>query len=182
MRVLALRWSLSLTFAGVILGVILGGPAAYGALRDEFAPPPAPLPGHGAIAELTMTGSVTRNFRGGGRDGAISVVGLSFGLSQPVETHSGSVTGKIVCSAVDFRKPTDAATPALFTALATNEVITSARFRERGLTITLSNAVLASVRHVAAGTSGAYEDVALVPHGIEVVWDATGHTAVHRCS
>lgn len=177
MRFSALRWVLLLAF----VGAVLGAPAAYGALRDEFAPPPPPLAGHGAIGELTMTGSVTGNFTGGGRNGAISVVGLSFGMSQPIDTHIGTPTGKTVCSGVELRKPTDAATPALFASLATNETITSARFRERGLTITLSHALLTSVRHVVAGTTGAYEDVTLVPRQIEITWDATGHTAVHHC-
>lgn len=177
MRVSALRWTLLLAF----VGAILGGPAAYGALRDEFAPPAAPLPGHAAIAELTMTGQRTGNFTGGGPRGAINVVGLSFGLSQSLNASNGLLSGKSACSGIDFRKPTDPSTPALFASQATNETITSARFRERGLTITLTHSVLASVRHVAAGTTGAYEDVALFPHEIEVTWDATGHTAVHRC-
>ena len=177
MRISALRWSLLLA----VVGVILGGPAAFGALRDECAQPAPPLPGHGAIAELTMTGPRTGSFRGGGPNGAINVVGLSFGLSQPVDARNGLVSGKIGCNGVDFRKPTDEATPALFASLATNEVITSARFRERGLMITLTNAGLGSVRHVVAGTTGAYEDVTLFPHEIEVTWDATARTAVHRC-
>ncbi len=177
MRVPALRWTLLLAF----VAVILGGPAAYGALRDEFSPPAAPLPGHAAIAELTMTGQRTGNFIGGGPSGAINVVGLSFGLSQSVNASNGLLSGKSACSGIDFRKPTDASTPALFAAQATNENITSARFRERGLTITLPNAAIASIRHVVAGTTGAYEDVTLFAHQIEVTWDATGHTAVHRC-
>ncbi|MBV9607377.1 MAG: type VI secretion system tube protein Hcp [Solirubrobacterales bacterium] len=177
MRISALRWTLLLAF----VGVILGGPAAYGALRDEFAPPAAPLPGHAAIAELTMTGRVSGAFRGGGPNGAINVVGLSLGFSQGVDVHSGLVNGKPACSGVEFRKPTDASTPSLFASLATNETIANATFRERGLTITLTNAALSSVRHVVAGTTGAYEDVTLLPLQIEVTWDATGRTAVHRC-
>lgn len=179
MRVLALRWTLLLA----VVGVILGAPAAYGALRDEFAAPAPPLPGHtAAIGELTMTGRLTGSFRGGGANGAIEVVATSFGLSQSVDTHTGVLTGKTVCSGVEFRKPTDSATPALFASLATNETITSARFRERGLTITLTDAVLSSVRHVVAGSTGAYEDVTFVPHEIEVTWDATRHSASHRCT
>jgi type VI protein secretion system component Hcp len=177
MRVLALRW----TLLPAVVGVVLGAPAAYGALREEFAPPAAPLPGHGAIAELTMTGRVTGNFRGGGPNEAINVVGLSFGLSQAVSPHVGVLSGKTACSGVDFRKPTDASTPALFASLATNEIITSARFRERGLTITLTDAALASVRHVIGATTGSYEDVTLFPRDIEVTWDATGRSALHRC-
>lgn len=177
MRVPALRWTLLLAF----VGVILGGPAAYGALRDEFAPPAAPLPGHAAIAELTMIGRATGNFTGGGPNGAVNVVGLSFGLSRSQDVESGLLGSKALCSGVEFRKPTDAATPALFASLARNEVIARATFRERGLTITLTDAALTSVRHVVAGTTGAYEDVTLFAHQIEFTWDATGHTAVHRC-
>jgi type VI protein secretion system component Hcp len=177
MRVSALRWTLLVA----VVGLILGGPAAYGALRDEFAPPAAPLPGHAAIAELAMTGKVSGSFRGGGPNGAINVVGFSFGLSQSLAAHTGFLNGRAACSGVDFRKPTDAATPALFASLATNEVIAHATFRERGLTITLTDAGLASVRHVVAGTTGAYEDVTLFPREIAFTWEATGHTAVHRC-
>jgi type VI protein secretion system component Hcp len=177
MRVPALRWTLLLAF----VGVILGGPAAYGALRDEFAPPATPLPGHAAIAELTMIGKVTGIFRGGGPNDAINVVGLSFELNQRVDPHTLHLNGRSDCGGVDFRKPSDAATPALFTSLSTNEVISSARFRERGLTITLTDAVFASVRHVAAGTTGAYEDVTLVPRQIDFTWDATGRTSTHHC-
>lgn len=177
MRVSVLRWIL----LPAVVGIILGAPAASGALHDEFAPPAAPLPGHAAIAELAMTGRVTGNFRGGGPNGAINVVGLSFGLSESLDARSGSVSGRPICSGVDFRKPTDAATPALFASLATSEIISRATFRERGLTITLTDAALSSIRHVVAGTTGAYEDVTLFPREIEFTWDATGHTAVHRC-
>jgi hypothetical protein len=55
-------------------------------------------------------------------------------------------------------------------------------FREHALTITPTDAGLASVRHVVAGTTGTYEDVTLVPSEIEFSWHATGHTAVHRCA
>jgi type VI protein secretion system component Hcp len=177
MRASALRWTLMLAF----VAVILGGPAAFGALRGEFAPPAAPLPGHGAVAELTMTGKVTGNFRGAGVNGAINVVGLSFELSAVTDAHSHLRTGRSVCDGVDFRKPTDAATPALFGSLSKNETITRAVFREHALTITLIDAVLHSVRHVVAGTTGAYEDVTLLPSEIEFTWTATGQTAVHRC-
>jgi hypothetical protein len=46
MRVSALRWTLL-----AVVGVILGGSAAFGASRGEFARLAPPLPGHGAIAE-----------------------------------------------------------------------------------------------------------------------------------
>lgn len=178
MRVSALRW----TLLPAVVGVVLGAPAAYGALRDEFAAPAPPLPGHTAvIGELTMTGKVQGRFRGGAANGAINVLGTSLGLSQSVDTHHGFLTGKTVCSGVEFRKPTDSATPALFASLATNETITTARFSERGLTITLTDAVLSSVRHVVAGSTGAYEDVTFVPRGIEITWDANGHSASHQC-
>lgn len=128
-----------------------------------------------------MIGKATGNFTGRGPNGAVNVVGLSVGLGRSHEAQSGILGTKAFCTGVEFRKPTDAATTALFASLARNEAIARAMFCERGLTITLTDPALTSVRHVVAATTGAYEDVTLFAHEIEFTWDATGHTAVHRC-
>lgn len=72
------------------------------------------------------------------------------------------------------------ATSELFGWLSMNETIARAVFRDHR--VTLTDAALHSIRHVAAGTTGAYEDVTLVPGEIEFVWHATGRTVVHRCA
>ena len=107
---------------------------------------------------------------------------LGFDLSAVTDPHRHLRTGRSVCDGVDFRKPTDAATPALFGSLSKNGTIARAVFREHALTITLTDAVLHSVRHLVAGTTGAYEDVTLVPSEIEFAWTVTGQTAGHRCA
>jgi hypothetical protein len=127
-----------------------------------------------------MTGRVTENFRGGGPNGAIIVEGVSFALSRPLELHSRLLQATSVCDGVDLRKPTDAATRALLESPLRSETIGRAKFRERGLTITPTDLTLASVRHVGAGTTGAYEAVPVAPSQVEFTCDATGDTAVHR--
>jgi type VI protein secretion system component Hcp len=179
MRALHLRWILPLA----ALAIVVGASVASGALRDNFTKPVTPLPGHGAVAHLTLTGSRQGELRGGGANGAINVVALDFILKRAFDAHTQLPTaGRPLCRGVSFRKPTDASTPALVQAESTNEVITRAVFRENGLTISLTNAVVAAVHHLAAAQSGQYEDVVLAPSRIEFEWTANGATAVHDCS
>ena len=177
MRVPRLRWVLLLS----AIALVAGASAAFGALSDTFSKAPPPLPGHRPVAQLTMTGRTTGAFTGSGPGGTIDVVGLDFQLMSLTDVHTGLPLGKTVCERFNFRKPTDSSTPLLYQAASANEVITRAVFQETGLMITLTNAVIGSVHHVDAGTTGQYEDVALAPQTIEFTWTRTGRTATHEC-
>ena len=178
MRALHLRWILPLA----AIAIVAGASVTFGAFRDNFTKPVPPLPGHGAVAHLTLTGRHQGEIKGGGANGAINVVGLDFLLKRGFDARTQLPIGKALCRGVSFRKPTDSSTPALFEAFSRNEVISQAVFRENGLTITLTNAAVASVHHLAAAQSGHFEDVVLAPNRIEFAWDATGETTVHECS
>jgi len=178
MRALHLRWILPLA----AIAIVAGASVASGAFRDNFTKPVPPLPGHGAVAHLTLTGRHQGQIRGGGANGAINVVGLDFLVKRGFDAGTQLPIGKALCRGVSFRKPTDSSTPALFEAFSRNEVITQAVFRENGLTITLTSAAVGSVHHLAAAQSGHFEDVVLAPSRIEFAWDATGETTVHECS
>jgi type VI secretion system Hcp family effector len=179
MPALHLRWILPLA----AIAIVVSASVALGAFRDNFTKPAPPLPGHGAVAHLTLTGARQGELRGGGANGAINVVGLDFVLKRPFDAGTQLPTaGKAMCRGVSFRKPTDASTPALYQAESTNEVMSRAVFREAGLTISLTNAAVASVHHLAAAQSGHFEDVVLAPRRIEFEWTANGATSVHDCS
>lgn len=178
MRAPRLRWVLLLC----AVALVVGASAAFGALSDTFSKPPPPLPAHRAVAQLMMTGQSTGNFAGSGPSRTIDVVALDFELMRQNDSHTGLPTLPPVCGRVNFRKPTDQSTPLLFLAADRGENITRAIFRENGLEIMLTNAVIASVHHVAAGTTGQYEDVALAPERITTTWTATGITTTQDCS
>ena len=116
MRVLHLRWSVPLAATVIIVGASV----AFGAFRDNFTKPAAPVPGRPAVAQLTMTG-------GGFQEDTIDVLGLDFKLKREFGTGQGAA----LCRGVRFRKPTDRWTPALFEAISANAVI-GRRFSARG--------------------------------------------------
>jgi type VI protein secretion system component Hcp len=179
MGILHLRWSLALA----VVVIVVGGSVAFAAFRDNFDRPAAPIATSGAVAQLTLTGRTSGHIRGGEANGTIRVVGLDFILKHAsFDAQTQLPTGKELCRGVSFRKPTDASTPLLFQAEARNEVMTQAVFRENGLTITLTDSLLAEVHHLATGHTGQYEDVVLAPSTIEFEWTQGGIAASHDCS
>lgn len=188
---LRVRWMGQL----VAVALVAGAATAVAQLSDNFTNPPAPVPGHGLTTFLTMTGQKTGAFTGGvtqkGHEGAIAVLALQGGLRVPV-SNTGVPSGRAACNGIDFRKPTDQATPLLFTAAADNETITSATFSEfqasangteaLTLQIRLTNAHITSIHHVNSTTTGAYEDVTLAPTTVAYTWKPTGTASKYGCS
>jgi type VI secretion system secreted protein Hcp len=185
-------WSVPLA----AIAIVVGAAAAFGALGDSYTPPTAPVPGKGLSTFLAMKGQKTGIFNGGttqkGREGQIQVIALDFGLKSPHDPVSGLPTGKTVCEAVNFRKPTDQSTPLLLNAISTNENITSAVFNEfrtttqgseqQFFTVELTNSSLAAVHAVTATTTGAYDDVTLIPQRVKVTWKPGGVIATYDCT
>ena len=175
--------------------IVIGASVASGALDGNFTNREAPVPGQGTLGYLKMTGATTGTFVGDvntrGHAGAIGVLALDLGLTRPVD-EGGRVLGRERCDAVSFRKRTDRSTPQLFHAEATNETITSAVFDQVSpgtpnapsatvLTVDLTNAVISSIHHVDATTTGAYEDVTLIPQKMTVTWTAGGIASSVEC-
>jgi type VI secretion system secreted protein Hcp len=126
-----------------------------------------------------ITGSVTMK----GREGAIPVTAFSYGVISPRDAASGLPSGKREHRPVVVASPTGPQTPKLFTALVTNENLTSVELdvyepnrtgiESLALTIKLTNASLAEL-DLGEQLSGAVE--ALSDHysftfqKIEVAW------------
>ncbi len=116
--------------------------------------------------------------------GTLAGIGFSYEVSSPRDAASGQATGKRQHGAVTFTKEWGAASPQLFTALVTSEVITSALFEfvrtnDVGVehvfhTIGLTDAAVTGIhQYVAAQDDGELdqaelEDVALTFRGIEI--------------
>lgn len=94
---------------------------------------------------------------GGSHASSFNIIGFSFGYQTPATTGSGLPSGKRQHGTVTITKEVDSASPSLFQALVSNEVITSAKIvlREAGgggsETITLTNAVLSGLQRATAG-------------------------------
>jgi type VI secretion system Hcp family effector len=190
MRRLRVRWIGQL----VAVALVAGAATAVAQLSDNFTNPPAPVPGHGQTTYLTMKGAKTGTFTGGvtlrTHVGAIAVLALQGGLASPVSA-SGLPTGRAACTGIDFRKPTDRATPLLIAAAANDETITTATFSEYQtspsgvesltLQIKLTNAIITSVHHVDSTTTGPYDDVTLVPSVVSYLWKPTNTVAQYSC-
>ncbi len=116
--------------------------------------------------------------------GKLAGIGFSYEVTSPRDAASGQATGKRQHGAITFTKEWGAASPQLFTALVTNEVITSALFEfvranDVGVehvfhTIRLTDAAVTGIHQYIAGQEDAeldnaeLEDVALTFRGIEV--------------
>ena len=171
----------------VSVAIVAGAATAFGDLTSDFSPTAAPVPGGtGSYIYLQMTGTTASQFTGpvqvSGYRGAIDVLALDL-TSTP--------TGTSPCNGIEFRKPTDQTTPALFLAQRTNEAIKSAVFDEvhsltKGsvvmLRATASNLTITSIHHVDSTTTGAYEDVTLTPAKVAVEWVPTKHITQYLCS
>ncbi|MFL5823304.1 MAG: type VI secretion system tube protein TssD [Solirubrobacteraceae bacterium] len=188
-----LRWAGPLAAVAIVAGAATG----IAQLSDNFTNPAAPVPGHGMLTYLTMTGSHTGQFTGGvtqkGHEGTIAVLGLDTGVTVALGAGSGGAgSGRPVCDGVNFRKPTDRATPLIFAAAAVGETIIGATFNEYHTTpsgqdqlafqIKLTNSHIASVHHVAATTTGAYDDIKLVPEAVKYTWKPTNTVTQWNCN
>ncbi len=168
----------------VAVAIVAGAATGLAQLSDNFTNPAAPVPGPAPASYLvTKNPAITGGATASGHKGQISVLGLDFGANY-----------NSLCSGLDFRKPTDQATPTLFNAAMTNQTIGTATFTEyraagpvKGsapeptLQIIATNSTV-SIHHVDATTTGAYDDVTLTPNNVTIKWLAgpsSQHTATH---
>ena len=116
--------------------------------------------------------------------GKLPGIGFSYEVKSPRDTASGQASGKRQHGAVTFTKEWGAASPQLFSALVSNEVIKSALFEfvrtnEIGVehvfhTIKLTNASVTAIHQYIAAQedidldNAELEDVALTFRGIEM--------------
>jgi type VI secretion system secreted protein Hcp len=117
--------------------------------------------------------------------GKLAGVGFSYEVTSPREAAGGQATGRRQHGAVTFTKEWGAASPQLFEALVTNEVVTSVLFEfvrtnDVGVeyvfhTIRLTDAAVTAIHQYVAAQEEAdldnaeLEDVALTFRGIEIV-------------
>jgi type VI secretion system secreted protein Hcp len=116
--------------------------------------------------------------------GKLAGIGFSYEVSSPRDSASGQATGKRQHGAVTFTKEWGAASPQLFQALVSNEVIKSALFEfirtnDVGVeyvfqTLTLTDAAVTGIHQYIAAQdeeeldNAELEDVALTFRGIEM--------------
>jgi type VI secretion system secreted protein Hcp len=117
--------------------------------------------------------------------GKLAGIGFSYEVTSPRDVASGQATGKRQHGAVTFTKEWGAASPQLFTALVTNEVIKSVLFEfvrtnDVGVeyvfhTIRLTDAAITAIHQYIAAQeedpdldNAELEDVALTFRGIEI--------------
>jgi type VI secretion system secreted protein Hcp len=145
-------------------------------------------------AYLTIKGTKQGDIKGGvtdkGREGSIAVIAVSYQIETPLDPASGGATGKRQHKPITITKAIDAATPNLFQALVTNELlaaeITFWRPPPDGsgtlapyFTISLTNAIVSGMTFTASGTQDPteLEEWELTYQKIAVTWVASGATA-----
>ncbi len=133
-----------------------------------------------ATKQGRLKGESARDVHGG----KLAGIGFSYELKSPRDTASGQASGKRQHGAVTFTKEWGAASPQLFSALVSNEMIKSALFEfvrtnDVGVehvfhTIKLTNASVTAIHQYIAAQEDAdldnaeLEDVALTFRGIEI--------------
>jgi len=114
---------------------------------------------------VTIKGVKQGLFKGQGRDGKITLVSFEYEVVSQHDPASGQATGRRQHHPIVIRKEVDAASPMLFQALVTNEVLSSVNFEfltssQEGrevvdYTILLTNAMVALFREsVRTGEQG----------------------------
>jgi type VI secretion system secreted protein Hcp len=153
-------------------------------------------------AYISIKGSKQGKFKGNsvksGRHDWIEVLSFSYGVQSPRDTSSGMATGKRQHKPVSFGLETGSASPQMFQALVSNEVLTDVliEFVDTNKdgkkyvrqTIKLTNATISSIRPQAIVSHGPirhghnvivdYEtEVGMTYHPIEWTWIQGGKTA-----
>ena len=146
---------------------------------------------------VTIEGMKQGIFKGdGGPAGPARVTGLAFnyGVTSPRDAATGQASGKRQHSQVAFVKAWSAASPQVFEACCTNEMLKSVLFEfveadaggkeQVSHSIKLTNATIASVKldiqgpaHGAGGTTQDLEEIAMVFQRIDIT--TSGGTAAH---
>ena len=130
---------------------------------------------------ITITGQKQGVFPSVNKGGAIDGLRFSHLLKSPRDPASGLPTGKRQHSPVVFTKAVGMASPQIFSALTTNEVLASVVVSvPGGYTIKLTNAGVSEVKQyteVVNGVTTVLEDVSFTYQKIEVRDPATGSVA-----
>jgi type VI secretion system secreted protein Hcp len=130
---------------------VAGNRAVAGLMRQAAdTEPTAHAHGSGHVSCLvTMKGAKQGDIKGDGRDGKIEGLSLHLGVKSPRDVATGQASGKRQHAQLTITKPYDRASPLLFTAATTNEVlptVTIERMHHGSVTevITLTNASIAA--------------------------------------
>jgi len=152
------------------------------------------------IAYLTLTGAKQGAIKGGvtakGREGTIAVAAVSHEITTPVGQATGAATGKRQHDPITITMVIDQATPKLYQAAVTNEIMTTAKIgfwrpsadgsstEVQYFTITLTNALIIDVTlnaddslDPASAKGFEYEEIELTYQKIEWTWTDGGITA-----
>ena len=145
------------------------------------------------IAYLTLTAAKQGVIKGGvtakGREGTIAVTAVTHEITTPMDQVTGAATGKRKHEPISITMVIDQATPKLYQALVTNEILTAAKIafwrpsadgsgtEVQYFTITLTNALIIDVTlnahesHDPASVKGfEYEEIELTYQKIEWTW------------
>jgi type VI secretion system secreted protein Hcp len=155
------------------------------------------------IAYLTLTAAKQGVIKGGatakGREGTIAVTSLSHEIATPIDPASGAAAGKRKHEPIAITMAIDQATPKLYQAATTNEILTTAKIgfwrpsadtsgtEVQYFTITLTNALIIEVAlntqdsvepaPAKGAESVEYEEIKLTYQKIEWTWTDGGITA-----
>jgi type VI secretion system secreted protein Hcp len=128
---------------------------------------------------FTATGQKQGAINGGGKGGAMILIGMSHAIVSPRDAASGLPTGKRQHKPITITKEIDKATPLLMRVLTTNENLTTVTFNlYRGtsttpyMTVKLTNANIASRTQ-----TGETEEISFTYQKIEWTWVDGGITA-----
>jgi type VI secretion system secreted protein Hcp len=186
-KILVPLFTVLLLAAGVMaaLGANNPGPAT--------AAPAAPTRAAQPSIFMKMNGATQGHIPGGvvrpGLEDWIEVIGLSHEIASPRDAASGLPTGKRQHKPFTITKELDKATPLLFKALVSNEVLTDVELRlyrpdragkeEHYFTIKLTNASISSVKmeNDSGNASETTEHVSFVYQKIVWTWQDGGITA-----
>jgi type VI secretion system secreted protein Hcp len=155
------------------------------------------------IAYLTLTGAKQGVIKGGvttkGHEGTIAVTAVSHEITTPIDQATGAAAGKRKHEPITITAALDQATPKLYQAAVTNEILTAAKIafwrpsadaggtEVQYFTIALTNALIVEVAldtqqsDDAAPAKGVenveYEEIKLTYQKIEWTWTDGGITA-----
>jgi type VI secretion system secreted protein Hcp len=152
------------------------------------------------IAYLALTAAKQGVIKGGatakGREGTIAVTAIAHEITTPIDQVTGAATGKRKHEPITITMLIDRATPQLYQAAVTNEILTVAKIgfwrpaadgsgtEVQYFTITLTNALIVNVTlnahesHDPASAKGfEYEAVQFTYQKIEWTWNDGGITA-----
>jgi type VI secretion system secreted protein Hcp len=151
------KWAVGILAVALAVGTfgVLGQAAGERAVPDFMRP--------GIVGQLSVEGARQGYIAGGDRQTTIDVLSFDYQVTSPRDAASGQATGKRQHKPLMIRKSIDKASPLLFQALVTNEMLRSVSMQVRlrdgkTYTITLTNANLVDL-HETNGIIGPEEEL-----------------------